>query len=101
MSRNPFYNAVLAAGYITVVASIMFYGPKIAAHREDSVLAPIAILSLFVLSVAVMGYLFILQPTQLYLDGEKGEAVKLFLQTVGAFAVITLVLLLMLFIGVA
>jgi len=49
-------------------------------------------LSLLVLSVTVMGYLFILVPVQLYIDGAKKEAVSFFLRTVGWFAAITAVL---------
>jgi hypothetical protein len=38
-----------------------------------------------------MGYLFLSQPIQLFLDGKKKQAVSLFLQTLGVFACITLV----------
>ena len=60
MTKNPFINAFSAALYITVVASMMFYGPKIAGliDDKDNVLAPITVLSLLVLSAAVMGYFF-------------------------------------------
>ena len=86
MNKNPFKNAIAAIVYIVLVASLMFYGPE-AVDAEDSVLAPIAMLSLFVLSAAVMGYIFCFQPIQMYLDGEKKEAAKLFVQTVIYFAV--------------
>ena len=52
-------------------------------------LAPMAMLSLLVFSVSLMGYLFFFQPVQMYLDGQKREAVELFTKTLGAFAVIT------------
>lgn len=44
-----------------------------------------------------MGFIFFYQPVQMYLDGEKNAAVNLFLKTVGFFAGITLLLLLVLF----
>lgn len=59
------------------------------APRVQSVLAPIAVVSLFTLSAAVMGYVFLYKSAQLYFDGKKPQAVRLFLQTVAIFAVIT------------
>ncbi len=38
-------------------------------------------------SAASMGYLFLYQPLQLYLEGEKKKSVDLFLKTLGVFAV--------------
>lgn len=96
MSKNPLINAFLAALYIVVVASVMYYGQKYGGPT-DSIIAPIAMLSLFVLSAAVMGFLFLSQPAQLYLNGEKGESVGLFLKTVIAFACITAVFIIILF----
>lgn len=66
----------------------MYYSPK-DANPDNGVLVGIAMLSLFVLSAAVMGYFFFFQPLQLYLDGEKKQAVNLFIKTVGIFACIT------------
>lgn len=96
MTKNPIHNAILAGGYIVLVASVMYFGPRLAGG-PDSVLVPIAMLSLFVLSAAVMGYLFLLQPIQMYLDGEKKEAVDLFAKTLATFAVITAALFAILF----
>lgn len=99
MTKNPIVNAFAALAYIVIVASAMFYGPK---HipAEDSVLAPIAIISLFSLSAAVMGYIFLSQPLQLYLDDKKKEAVDLFLRTLGIFAGLTIIVLIVFFAGV-
>ena len=93
MTKNPILNAFAAAAYIVLVACIMFYGSRL--HEgEDTILAPIAMISLFTLSAAMMGYLFLYQPTQLYLDGKKKEAANLFLKTLGVFAGITVFALL-------
>jgi hypothetical protein len=88
MNKNPFLNAFAATAYISLVASIMFYAPK-GIDNVPSVLVPIAMISLFTLSAAVMGYLFIYTPLALYLDGQKKEAVRLFLSSVATFAIIT------------
>jgi len=92
MSKNPFANAVAAMAYISVVASVMFYAPK--TNIPDGVIIPIVVLSLFVLSAAMMGYFFLYQPALLIFDGKQKEATKLFLSTVLIFACITIVLIL-------
>lgn len=92
MTKNPFINALAGIAYIAIIASVMFYGAR-NAEAEDSVLAPIALLSLFSLSAALMGYFFLYQPLQLYLDGKKKLATSLFTQTLLVFAGITAVIL--------
>ncbi len=99
MTKNPFVNAFAAVLYIALVASVMFWGPK-ENGPEDTVLIPIALISLFTLSAAMMGYIFLFQPLQLYLDGAKKEAISLFLRTLAVFAGITVVLLCILFSGI-
>jgi hypothetical protein len=88
MTKNPFINAFAALVYIVLVASFMFYSPKFEAEVQ-TVFVPVAMISLFVLSAAVMGYLFVYQPIRLYLDGEKKAGANLFLTTLGTFAAIT------------
>lgn len=91
MTKNPIINALGATLYIVFVASIVYYGPMLV-DKVDSVIAPIAFLSLFVLSAACMGFIFLYQPFQLFLEGEKKESVTLFLKTLTAFAISTAVL---------
>jgi hypothetical protein len=76
----------------------MFYGTQKMSH-EDSVIAPIAALSLFTLSAAVMGYIFFYQPLQLFLEGKKKAGVDLFVRTTMIFAGVTVVILIILFSG--
>ncbi|MBI2047736.1 MAG: hypothetical protein HYT27_01215 [Parcubacteria group bacterium] len=96
MIKKSFLNALLAEAYIVIIVNVINYGQKLAEH-PDTILAPIAMLSLFVLSTAVMGYLFLLTPLELYFEGKKKEAVNLFLLTVVIFGVITGIVLLTLF----
>lgn len=88
MSKNPFVNALAASVYISAIASFFFYGPKLFGP-EDTIIAPILMLSLFVLSAALMGYFFVYQPLRLLIEGKSAEATKLFLMTVAIFACIT------------
>ena len=100
MSKNPFLNALAATGYISIVASLMFYAPKF----EDEivgVLMPIAAISLFTLSAAVMGYIFLAVPAELFLANKKKEAVNLFLSTVGIFAIFTIIAFVLIFVQIS
>ncbi len=97
MSKNPVVNALAAALYIALVSSVMFFGTKHLPPANDTVLDPIAFLSLFSLSAAAMAFIFFYQPVLLFLEGQKIASVKLLVQTLGAFAVITAILLSSLF----
>jgi len=99
MSKNPIINGLGALIYIILVASVMNFGTKLVPH-QSSFIAPIAVISLFTLSAAVMGYIFCYQPAQLYFDGKKKQAVQLFLQTVIIFGCLTALSLILLFTGI-
>lgn len=68
-------------------------------NKPDTFFAPIVVLSLLTLSVAVMAFLFFYQPLMLFIEGKKKEAVDLFAKTVGIFAALTIVFLILLSIG--
>ncbi len=92
MTKNPIYNALAATGYIVLVV-LAINGLSNIQNLESSLVIPIIFLSLFVLSTAMMGYIFCYQPLRMYLDNKKEEAVKLFLKTVGMFAIITILIM--------
>ncbi|OGK19150.1 hypothetical protein A3G67_02660 [Candidatus Roizmanbacteria bacterium RIFCSPLOWO2_12_FULL_40_12] len=96
MTKNPFINALSATAYIILIASIMTLGTK-NMKGPDTVMAPIVALSVFTLSAGVMGYLFLLQPLLLYLEGKKKAGVALFIKTLGTFALTTGVILTLFF----
>lgn len=91
MSKNPLYNAISATVYIGLVVLLLTFMQTVTSG-PDNFLAPIMMISLFTLSAAVMGYIFVYQPLRMYLEGEQEKAVKLFLQTVGIFGGITILL---------
>lgn len=88
--KSPYVYAAAASGYILAIAMLMsnlsrlFPGP-------DTVLAPISMLSLLTLSVALMGFLFFYEPAALFLDGKRTEALGFFARTLSTFAVLTAV----------
>ena len=89
MTRNPYFNALVAGLYIVFIVLLISYGPALVRDKPDTIFAPMAMLSLLVCSVAFMGYAFFFQPVLLYLEGQKREAVELFTKTLASFAVIT------------
>lgn len=97
MPKNPYLSAVYAAGYIATLVLVINFGSQFAKDKPETILIPMAMLSLFVLSAAMMGYLFIMQPLALYLDGKKNEAITFFVKTLATFAGITFVLLIVAF----
>ena len=92
MTKNPYLNAIFAALYIVFIVILITYGPVLVRQKPDNILAPIAMLSLLVLSAAFMGYVFFFQPVLMYIEGQKREAVKLFMKTLAIFAVITAII---------
>ena len=97
MTKNPYQNALLAAAYIVFVVLLISYGPALVRDKPDTILAPMAMLSLLVFSVAFMGYIFFFRPVLMYLNGQKREAVEFFTKTLVAFAVITGIVILVAF----
>ena len=89
MTRNPLLNALAASGYVVLVASLIMSVPPRVPFL--SVAWPVVFLSTFVVSAALVGYLFLLQPLLLALSGKTQEGIALFLQTLGLFALISLV----------
>ncbi len=99
MSKNPFINALGASAYIILGVTVMTFVTQPLKDKPDTFFAPIAVLFMLTLSVAVMAYLFFYQPLQLFIEARKKEAVDLFIKTVAIFAIFTLITLLLLFSG--
>ena len=94
MTKNPFFNALFAITYIVVLVFGAIMAPRAFGGPEESILYPMIGLAVFVLSAAMMAYLFFYQPIVMLLDGKRTEAVTFFLRTIGIFAVATVALLL-------
>lgn len=92
MTKNPFMNALYAVTYIAGVVSIIFYSPNFLDASDGFLIIPVAMLSLLVLSVATMAFLFFYQPFLLFAAGKKEEAAAFFVRTLIAFAGVTIVI---------
>lgn len=97
--KNPVINALSASVYIALVVALLNFVSLTQSDKPDTAFAPVAFLSLFTLSAAVMACLFFYQPLLLFIDGKKKESVNLFVQTVGVFAMFTAIIWILLFIG--
>jgi hypothetical protein len=75
----------------------MYYGGLRLAPIQG-VIVPVTMLSLFVLSAALMGIIFFYNPVQMYLDGDKKNALSLLVKTVAIFASSTVLLIIALFV---
>jgi predicted membrane channel-forming protein YqfA (hemolysin III family) len=90
MKLTPFINAMSAAVYIVLVV-LLIWSLQTFSSLEDTIFIPMFMLSLLVLSVAIMGFLFFFKSLFLYMDGHKDKALEFFLKTVGFFACFVLV----------
>ncbi len=97
MIKNPYLNAFMALGYIAGIILVISSTSSLAEHTPDTILIPVTMLSLLVLSVAVMGILFFYQPVTLFLENQKKEAFSFLLKTVGTFAGFVVILATLLF----
>lgn len=84
--KQPFLRAFAAALYIALIVLIVNGVSVFFASQEGTLVIPMTMLSLFVLSAAVMGYLFLAEPISLLVVGQKREAIVYFGQIVGFFA---------------
>ena len=88
--KKPFLHALSATLYIVFVVLIIsvFDG-----RPEETILIPMTVLALLVLSVAVMGFLFVYEPLRLFIENKRQEAVSFFGKTIGFFACFIVILL--------
>jgi|SRR3989344_2905993 len=84
--KKPFLHALAAALYIVVIVFVVQGVTSILRIEEGTLLIPMTMLSLFVLSAAIMGYLFLSEPLYLLAENRKQEAIVWFGKIVGIFA---------------
>jgi hypothetical protein len=95
--KKPFLYAFLAALYIVFIALGMQVA-SLVLPAKDNIIMPMAMLSLFVLSAAIMGFLFLSEPIRLYMENQKHEAIIFFGKTVGFFACFAVFFMILVFI---
>lgn len=86
-----FVHSVGVLLYTALVVFILNNAPKIFGQTMNY-LGALALLLLFVLSATIVGLLVLGKPVLLYMDGQKKEAIKLLLYTIGWLLLFTLII---------
>lgn len=94
--KKPILYAFVATTYIVFIVSVLNFVSHLS--LKESILMPMAMLGLFVLSVAVMGFLFLSEPILLYIEDQKKEAIIFFSKIVGFFAIFVAFLSVLIFV---
>jgi len=94
--KKPFLYALVAAVYIVTLVLLINTATSILPSK-DNIVMPMAMLSLFVLSVAVMGFLFFYEPLSLFIENKRREAVLFFAKVIGIFACFLLIFVVLVF----
>src|SRR3989344_332883 len=95
--KNPLLYALGAALYIVVIVFILQTLSVVLKPQNGTFLIPMTMLSLFVLSAAIMGFFFLSEPLTLLVGNRKREAIVYFGKIVGFFACFLVVFLIILF----
>lgn len=90
--KNPYLNALAAVLYISIIVTGLQMTERVDTPDPVTPLLPMAMLSLLVFSVALMGFLFFWNPVMLFIDGDRVGATKFFLKTLGTFGVCMVIL---------
>ena len=95
--KKPFLRALGAALYIIVIVFVVQVVTSALKNQNETIIIPMTMLSLFVLSAAIMGYLFLSEPLYLLMENRKQEAIAFFAKIVGIFACFVAVFTILLF----
>lgn len=93
MKLNPYISAAAAAAYIGLVVLFMRFIESLRHDTPDTYIDGLGVISLFVFSAAAMAFLFFYQPIVMLVENKKAEALSHFLKTLGAFGLLTVVVL--------
>jgi hypothetical protein len=80
--KHSFLNALATTVYVLLLSMIMSRLENVV-DRVGEPFAPMVFLLLFILSAAVTGSLVVGRPIMMYMAGEKADAIRLFVYTLG------------------
>ena len=89
-------HAIGVVAYIVLIAAIVMNGERIFG-QEPSLLGASILLLLQVTSASIVGSLIFVRPYIMYQNGQKAEGVSFLIYTLGWLALISIVVLLVLF----
>lgn len=85
-------HGVAVAVYVYLIVLLLGNGEAMFG-RLNGTTGPLVFLLLFVLSAAVVGSLVFLHPLYMFMDGKKKESVRLLGYTIGALALVTVAII--------
>ncbi len=88
--KKPFIHALAAALYIVLIVLVVRGAGMLLAKGNETIIIPMTMLGLFVLSAAIMGFIFLYEPLLFLVQGKKQEALSFFGKTLGFFAMFVL-----------
>ena len=91
IAQRSFLNALGTIAYIVAIVLIISNLGQWFVD-EKTIVIPMAMISLFVVSATVTGGLVLGKPILMYWDGQKADAIKMFLYTIGWLALGTIVI---------
>jgi hypothetical protein len=91
--KLSFLHALGTAAYIAALVSLVWFGDRRLAINIPEILGPMLFLMVFVFSAAITASLVLGRPIMWYLNGQKKEAVRLFVYTLGWLALFMLLIL--------
>ncbi|MFA6520413.1 MAG: hypothetical protein WCT44_02270 [Candidatus Paceibacterota bacterium] len=97
--KKPLLFASGAALYIIVIVNVTQALSFLLKNQNETIIIPMTMLSLFVLSAAVMGFLFLSEPLSLLMENKKQEAIIFFAKIVGFFACFVVIFAVLLFLN--
>ena len=97
--KKPFLYASVAALYIIIIVLIIQFFGSALKDQVDTIIIPMTMLSLFVLSAAIMGFLFLSEPLYLLIENKRKEAIIFFAKIVGFFACFVAIFTILLFLN--
>lgn len=89
MIKSPYISALFASSYIILLVSGVHFTSTYTQEVRYEILLPMIVLSILVLSVATMAYLFFFRPLALLLENKVKESARHFLTALFSFAGIT------------
>lgn len=95
--KKSFLYASSAILYIVGLVSLLNLAVHALQDKPETILIPMTMLSLFVLSASIMGFLFLSEPLSLLIENKKHEAIVCFAQIVGFFACFVALFVILLF----
>lgn len=84
--KKGFASALGVLAYVTLFAWVISHGQQWFGDKPDTWIGPALALIVFIVSACITGSLVLLRPILMYVEGQKKDAITLFMYTVFSLA---------------